>query len=286
MRNYISIALLFSVIGLFAQTNDYKILIDGHVTGSDAKQSYTVIGASVYLSTDHGDEIVVCSDTNGYYAFSFSKTSFKTAKISIHANKKTRGIGEKYPCYLDSKDFAEIKLPDDSVNTKKHFIKDFELTRASDCGGAYIPKIIFKYQSLTYDTVFSSYYFDKADSILDIPANAFFAYSEILKHNPTLIVQISGHSSFNEKFPFELSQLRAEKVKLEMVGFGIPQDRIVAKGFGDSRLLVKPSEIKKAKLKEEKSLLHARNRRCVFSIISWDYDTDKPKDKKETKPNE
>lgn len=281
MRKSFFIALIFSVVGSFAQS--YKILIDGHVVGSDMRNKIPIINAIIYLSTDLGDEIISFTDTNGYYSFTFSKVAFKKAKISIESNKNTRAIGEKHPCYLASKDFSEIILPDTGV--QKHYIKDFKLLRVSHCNEPYIPKIMFKHQSLIFDTVFSSHYINKSDSLLDIPANAFVTYVKILKDNPTLIIQISGHSSSNEKTALELSRLRAEKVKSEIIKFGINQDRIIAKGLGDSRPLVNPEIINKAKTKKEKASLHTKNRRCTFSIISWDYGKTPEQLKKESDKN-
>ena len=263
------IFLLFTSATFYAQINDAKIIIDGHVKGSDAKMTYTVINAAIHLTTDAGDEIVAYSDTTGYYSFSFQKTPFKKATISIVSSNKTRGIGDRRPCYLASRDFAEIILPKDG--TPKHYIKDFELTRVSHCDEPYIPRIMFKNQSAIYDTVFASSYYEKSDSLLDIPQNGLFRYGQILKDYPALVVQISGHSSFNEKMPFELANLRAEKIKLELIKMGISPDRIVIKNCGDSRPMVRPAEIKRAKTKEERSYLHGRNRRCTLSVISWDY---------------
>jgi hypothetical protein len=58
----------------------------------------------------------------------------------------------------------------------------------------------------------------------------------------------------------------------------IPAARIVPKGYGELKLLIKDDVIAKAKTKEEKEALHAKNRRTVFKILNWDYqDPNAPK---------
>lgn len=283
MRKYFFIALILSVIEVNSQNATYKILIDGHVVGSDMRNKIPIVNAAIHLSTDLRDELVVFTDTNGYYSYTFSKVAFKKAKITIESNKNTRAIGEKHPCYLSSTDFYEIILT--NTENQKHFVKDFELIRISHCNEPYIPKIIFKNESLIFDTVYNSHYFDKSDSLLDIPYNAIASYFKILKDNPTLIIQINGHSSFNEKAALKISQKRAEIVKSEIIKLGIPQERIIAKGFGNSKPLIPLDIINKAKTKEEKTLLHTRNRRCTLSIISWDYGKSPEQLKKESQDN-
>jgi hypothetical protein len=55
----------------------------------------------------------------------------------------------------------------------------------------------------------------------------------------------------------------------------------MSKGWGEKKLLVKDDVINKAKTKEEKEALHAKNRRTVFRIVNWDYvDPNAPKSDK------
>ena len=60
--------------------------------------------------------------------------------------------------------------------------------------------------------------------------------TEILKANPTLIVEIQGHtdSSGSAKYNEQLSGLRARAVKAILVKNGIESSRLTTKGFGES----------------------------------------------------
>ena len=61
--------------------------------------------------------------------------------------------------------------------------------------------------------------------------------AEVLEKNPTLKIQISGHtdSTGSDAINEKLSKQRAEVVRNQLVKDGIASDRIEAKGFGSSR---------------------------------------------------
>jgi outer membrane protein OmpA-like peptidoglycan-associated protein len=60
---------------------------------------------------------------------------------------------------------------------------------------------------------------------------------EILKLKKTMVVEIQGHTdnAGSEQSNQELSQARAEEVKKYLVARGVPAERIVATGYGQSR---------------------------------------------------
>ena len=131
-----------------------------------------------------------------------------------------------------------------------------------------LPSIHFKYNSTAYDTLEAKTLYDSA---YQIPAAAVNWLARILKDNPSIIIELSAHCSMDETNPDQLSQQRAEQVRADLIKAGIAEGRLVAKGYGTLKLLVKPEIIAKAKDKKEKQALHARNRRCIFRILSWDY---------------
>ncbi len=65
--------------------------------------------------------------------------------------------------------------------------------------------------------------------------------TEMLKRNPKLIVEISGHTDDvgNDKANLELSNRRADAVVEYLKSKGVPPDRLVAKGYGESQPKVK-----------------------------------------------
>ena len=82
----------------------------------------------------------------------------------------------------------------------------------------------------------------------------------LLKENPTVKIEIGGHTSINtsdQKFNEELSSNRALAVKKYLVSKGIDSPRIRTEGFGDS----KPLESNTTEEGRQK------NRRVEFKII-------------------
>jgi hypothetical protein len=60
-------------------------------------------------------------------------------------------------------------------------------------------------------------------------------------------------------------------IKEILAAKGINRERLFVKGWGNQKLLIPDSIIKKAKTKEEKLALHIRNQRVVFKFISWHF---------------
>ncbi len=95
---------------------------------------------------------------------------------------------------------------------------------------------------------------------------------DFLIKNPKLKIQIEqytdsrGHSEFNQK----LSQRRAEYHVAYLIDKGVQGNRLIAKGFGESVLLVSEQAITSMSTMREKELAHAKNRRWLIRIISID----------------
>ncbi len=86
--------------------------------------------------------------------------------------------------------------------------------------------------------VFQNIYFAPGSAKLE--PSSYPALDEIvklLKENPTVIVEIQGHTDNTGSLDFnmKLSQKRAEAVKQYLVGHGIEEDRLIAKGYGPTR---------------------------------------------------
>lgn len=83
--------------------------------------------------------------------------------------------------------------------------------------------------------------------------------ADILKKNPSLIIEVAGHtdSAGPEKLNLQISEQRAVSVKNRLRFYGIDKKRIVARGYGETIPLVKNS-------KEGYSLV---NRRVEFNIV-------------------
>ena len=52
---------------------------------------------------------------------------------------------------------------------------------------------------------------------------------------------------------------------------GIPLERMVPKGLGESELRISDAEIAKMATEEEREAAHQQNRRTEFRVLSFDY---------------
>jgi len=88
---------------------------------------------------------------------------------------------------------------------------------------------------------------------------------DIMKKNPDIVIELSSHtdSRGSDSYNLDLSQRRADGVKKWMTGKGIEPRRIIAKGYGETKIVNKCKN--GVKCTEEE---HLRNRRTEFRIIS------------------
>ena len=89
--------------------------------------------------------------------------------------------------------------------------------------------------------------------------------TDLLKKYPDMKIELSSHtdSRGSSKHNEELSQKRAESAKAWIVAKGVPADRIVAKGYGETKLLNECAD--GVECTEEQ---HQLNRRTKFKILS------------------
>jgi peptidoglycan-associated lipoprotein len=83
---------------------------------------------------------------------------------------------------------------------------------------------------------------------------------KILKDNPAIRIELSSHtdSRSSDAYNLDLSQQRAQSAVDYIVSKGVAADRLVAKGYGETQLIIKD-----AKTEEE----HQTNRRTEFKVI-------------------
>lgn len=83
---------------------------------------------------------------------------------------------------------------------------------------------------------------------------------KILQDNPNIRIELSSHTDdrASDAYNLDLSQRRAESAVEYLVSQGIERDRMVARGYGESQLI-----IQNATTEEE----HQRNRRTEFKVI-------------------
>lgn len=169
--------------------------------------------------------------------------------------------------YFSSRDQRVITTV--GLDGSKDFVADFELSPVVP--DVRMPQIL--------------YALGKAELLPQSKDSLNFLY-QILADNPSIVCQLDAHtdSQGDDKANMILSQARAQSCVDFLVNEKkIPSARLVAKGWGESQLLVSDAVIAKARTKEEKDALHALNRRTAFRILNWDY-IDPNATKTQTKP--
>ena len=86
--------------------------------------------------------------------------------------------------------------------------------------------------------------------------------------NVKLEIQVHSDSRTNPNCCDKPTENRAHSIAQYLISYNISSERLVSKGYGEYKLLIKDEQINKAKTKEEKNALHALNRRVVFKIVA------------------
>lgn len=109
------------------------------------------------------------------------------------------------------------------------------------------------------------YDFDKSDIRSDA-ALVLDNVVSVMKQNPSLRIELSSHtdSRGDDSYNKKLSQRRADAAVAYLVGNGIAKDRLIAKGYGESKLLNHCGN--GVNCSEE---LHQENRRTEIKILEY-----------------
>jgi peptidoglycan-associated lipoprotein len=96
---------------------------------------------------------------------------------------------------------------------------------------------------------------------------------QTLIDNPTIIIELAAHTDSRDSDARNqiLSQNRAQSCVNYLVTKGIDPARMIAKGYGESKLRITDAQIKAMKTKEEQEAAHQQNRRTEFRVLSYDY---------------
>ncbi|MEJ8802508.1 OmpA family protein [Pontibacter sp. H249] len=116
---------------------------------------------------------------------------------------------------------------------------------------------IVKEKAIVLENIF--YDFDKANIRPDA-AIELDKLVQVLNDNPSITIELSSHTDArgSDVYNEDLSQRRAESAVEYIISKGIDRSRITAKGYGESRPVVR-----NAKTEEE----HQRNRRTEFKVV-------------------
>jgi peptidoglycan-associated lipoprotein len=254
---------------------------------SDEK-SEPVTNASIHLKGSNGDMFEFNTLADGKYNFKLKENT--SYEVTVGTGKTTTSASFKLG-FLANKDMG--KLTTVAENESKDFVKDFVLTPV---------KAEIRFPAVLYAL-------GKADLLVDVdgaaadndthkPLNSKdslnFLYQTLID-NPSIVIELQSHTDTRDSDDRnqKLSEARAQSCVDYLVNEKkIPIARLMSKGWGEKKLLIKDDVIAKAKTKEEKESLHQKNRRTVFRIVNWDYvdpnapKTDKPIYKPQVKGEE
>jgi peptidoglycan-associated lipoprotein len=254
--------------------------LSGVVTEKESRKP--IENAAITLIGSDGTKFEIKTDKTGFYRFD--------------ANGAARYINEStsYVVGASGVDIKTPEAPDGYLGNPKNkfttvgetkskdFKQDFELLLVKK--EIKMPLVLFNLNK--YDLAHPS---NPKDSLE-------FLYKTLVE-NPTIVVELGAHTDsrnsaeYNQKLSFDRAKTCVEYI----ISKGIPGDRIVAKGYGESKpktldndvtlpsgkVVPKGTVLQEAfinKFKANKNdfeALHEMNRRVVFSILRKDY---KPKD--------
>ena len=119
--------------------------------------------------------------------------------------------------------------------------------------------------------VLRNIFFDYAKySLRDASINELERLIQLLNDNPTMKIEISGHTDTRGTAQDNevLSRNRAKSVVDYLISHGISADRLEYKGYGETTPLIPDSAINKMRSTSEKEDAHQQNRRTEFKILS------------------
>ena len=171
--------------------------------------------------------------------------------------------------YLNKKQ----ELITDSIESDQSYVVDFPLASIT--------------RPVLIENIF--YEFDRAD-LTPASTQALDELIELLADNPNVTIELASHCDYkgNDAYNERLSQRRAESVVRYLIEGGITEDRLTAKGYGESM----PKKVTKSVLKEapflklddelteefiltlppeQQEICNAINRRTEFQVIRTTY---------------
>ncbi len=218
--------------------------IKGHVF--DARTHQSIPNTTISLVETDKKTYKTQTDSSGNYIIDSSYFSPKVRYL-ISADKSEKPYG--------------FLVAEDSITPEGNFLLDtvtqnFGMTEEFARQCLRFPSVQFSKNSF----ILSQYTKDSLG----------FMY-KLLINNPTIIIQLDGHSDLTEKHPLKLSQLRALACKSYLVSEGIDSARVETKGWGNTKPRMEQHYINLAKTQAKKDSLAQLNRRVDFQILRWDY---------------
>jgi peptidoglycan-associated lipoprotein len=193
--------------------------------------------------------VALYDDTNKAIAGDFSNTKGQI-RFKLEVDEDFSIIASKNGYFTQSFDYTTTgKTPD-----PKELVQD--VTNVTLDTTIVLEQLVLE-KAIVLENIY--YDLDKAEIRPDA-AQELDKLVKILKDNPSIKIELSSHtdSRSSDEYNQDLSQRRAESAVEYLVSQGIEQDRLVARGYGESQLI-----IENATTEEE----HQTNRRTEFKVI-------------------
>jgi peptidoglycan-associated lipoprotein len=224
--------------------------LDGVVYDKDTQQP--VPEATIKVIGSDGASFEAATDAGG--AFSFAEKGEER-----YINPETNySIEVSKPDYLVAKD----QISTVGIAESTTFLKEYFITFTAPDKAIEFPEVRYAYNKAELQVN------DEVNSLDSLD----FLYN-VLVDNPTIIIELQAHTDSRGKDAYnkDLSQRRAESCVEYLSSKGIPAERMVAKGYGETRLRISDKQIAALATEEEKEAAHQKNRRTEFTVLSFDY---------------
>lgn len=211
------------------------------VTTDDAGEEIILPNTKVRLSADN-EAVLDEAFTGGDGRFNFR----------VYPEEHYELISEKTDYFTVRKDFSTIgKSVDKTTLTEEVTNITFET------------KIMMDPIVLEKAIVLNNIYYDlDKDNIRSDAAIVLDSLVQIMDDNPEIFIELGSHtdSRQTDAYNMDLSRRRARSAVNYIIDQGVSSDRIVAKGYGETQLLIKNAQT------EEQ---HQKNRRTEFKVLSY-----------------
>ena len=233
--------------------------------------NYTLKGTTLTPKSDTkelnvlGNSTVKLLDREGQVIEETFTDSDGNFKFIVYSDEEYILIGEKENYFSTRGEFSTIGKELDKSKLKE-FITNVEYEK-----NLILDRIIVN-KSIVLDNIY--YDLDKSD-IREDAAVELDKLIVILRDNPNISIELSSHTDDRASVDYNqnLSQRRAESAVSYILSKGIDDNRITARGYGESQLI-----ILNAKTEDE----HQINRRTEFKVTSYEFiDTSNSEDEED-----
>ena len=233
--------------------------------------NYTLKGTTLTPKSDTkelnvlGNSTVKLLDREGQVIEETFTDSDGNFKFIVYSDEEYILIGEKENYFSTRGEFSTIGKELDKSKLKE-FITNVEYEK-----NLILDRIVVN-KSIVLDNIY--YDLDKSD-IREDAAVELDKLIVILRDNPNISIELSSHTDDRASVDYNqnLSQRRAESAVSYILSKGIDDNRITARGYGESQLII---------LNAETEDEHQINRRTEFKVTSYEFiDTSNSEDEED-----